>query len=330
MACSSSTAVWAVKSGALMASHGWLDASAEVRLGFEVGGGSKLDNCRASLDHAPLTRRWDLALGSVENLTCNCDPLINRAQRFAPNFQVVLPYRGIVVWHIGGDDVVGDANQVLFVTGGEQLEVISATGAYGALIITPDPRVLCRLLRMERLELQRHLLFERRSWPASPHLQAVRAQFLHWATRAAHVDALEAEEQVLVLLRSAFHIVSEQAAPCGPSTGRLIRRAKEFLQAEQANAIRLVDVAHAVNASPTYLTHIFRRVEGTSLHRYLTRLRLARALDELPHAPDLTQLALELGFSSHSHFTARFRHAFGCTPSEFRATARSLARLSVA
>jgi AraC-like DNA-binding protein len=48
------------------------------------------------------------------------------------------------------------------------------------------------------------------------------------------------------------------------------------------------------------------------------QLRLARALIELPHANDLTQLALDLGFSSHSHFAASFRRAFGSTPSAFR------------
>jgi AraC-like DNA-binding protein len=63
-------------------------------------------------------------------------------------------------------------------------------------------------------------------------------------------------------------------------------------------------------------------VEGVPLHGYLTQLRLARALVELPHASDLTTLALDLGFSSHSHFTAVFRAAFGCTPSQFRETAR--------
>jgi AraC-like DNA-binding protein len=59
-----------------------------------------------------------------------------------------------------------------------------------------------------------------------------------------------------------------------------------------------------------------------SLHQYLTQLRLARALVELPHAGDLTSLALDLGFSSHSHFTFAFRRAFGCTPSQFREAAR--------
>ena len=58
------------------------------------------------------------------------------------------------------------------------------------------------------------------------------------------------------------------------------------------------------------------------IHRYLVQLRLARALVELPHTNDLTMLALDLGFSSHSHFTAAFRRAFGSPPSVFRESTR--------
>ena len=85
---------------------------------------------------------------------------------------------------------------------------------------------------------------------------------------------------------------------------------------------RLSDVARAVGASPAYLTHVFRRFEGLPLHKYALQSRLARALVELPLADDLTLLALDLGFSSHSHFAATFRRAFGSTPSESRASTR--------
>jgi AraC family transcriptional regulator len=61
-------------------------------------------------------------------------------------------------------------------------------------------------------------------------------------------------------------------------------------------------------------------VEGAALHEYITQLRLARALAEIPHTDDLTTLALDVGFSSHSHFSAAFRRAFGMTPSQFRDT----------
>src|SRR5262249_3821834 len=112
-------------------------------------------------------------------------------------------------------------------------------------------------------------------------------------------------------------------------TQRLMERAKMFLAAELGRSIGLLEIANAVGASPGYLTQLFRAVEGIPLHAYLTQLRLAQALVELPHSEDLTGLALELGFSSHSHFSARFRRAFGLTPSEFRRSCRRTSPLPV-
>jgi len=51
------------------------------------------------------------------------------------------------------------------------------------------------------------------------------------------------------------------------------------------------------------------------------RLRLARALDLLAKYDDLTTLALDLGFSSHSHFSAQFRMIYGYSPSAFKRSA---------
>ena len=65
---------------------------------------------------------------------------------------------------------------------------------------------------------------------------------------------------------------------------------------------------------------LFRTVTGTTFHRYLLRLRHREALRRLAAgAEDLTGLALELGFSSHSHFTTSFRGEYGLAPSEARA-----------
>jgi AraC-like DNA-binding protein len=83
----------------------------------------------------------------------------------------------------------------------------------------------------------------------------------------------------------------------------------------------LADVATEVRVSPVYLTQVFQQVEGIPLYRYQLRLRLARALDLLAHYDDLTALSLDLGFSSHSHFSAAFRQAYGYSPSEFRRSA---------
>ena len=70
-----------------------------------------------------------------------------------------------------------------------------------------------------------------------------------------------------------------------------------------------------------YLTQVFQQVEGMPLYRYQLRLRLARALDLLADYDDLTSLGLELGFSSHSHFSTAFRAGLRRSPSEFRQAA---------
>src|SRR5262249_18771934 len=92
----------------------------------------------------------------------------------------------------------------------------------------------------------------------------------------------------------------------------------------------LDDVARAVHTSPFHLARLFGERTGLPVHRYLTQLRLRAALDRLAGgASDLTALALDLGFSSHSHFADAFRREFGRTPSDVRKIAgRTLAEMS--
>ena len=74
-----------------------------------------------------------------------------------------------------------------------------------------------------------------------------------------------------------------------------------------------------------------RAVTGGTLHAWLVRLRLQVSLERVAEPGcELTEIALDLGFSSHSHFTEAFRRAFGVPPSVFRrgVTARAVARLA--
>ena len=85
------------------------------------------------------------------------------------------------------------------------------------------------------------------------------------------------------------------------------------------NVARLAGVA---NLSPFHLCHVFREMTGTSVYDYVLHERLSRALDAvLDGGDDLTAIALDAGFASHSHFTARFRSFFGCTPAALRRVA---------
>jgi AraC family transcriptional regulator len=98
----------------------------------------------------------------------------------------------------------------------------------------------------------------------------------------------------------------------------LVDAARVVLARRFRDKLSLGELARAIFSSPFHLARIFRRETGLSLHRQLTRLRLRHALEHLTDGkPDLTMLALDLGFSSHAHFTQAFRNEFGCAPSEF-------------
>jgi AraC family transcriptional regulator len=276
-------------------------------------------------------RLLDLSVGSIDELRRSSHA--KSREDFCEVFQVCLPYRGLGVWHVGGEDVIADATQVLFVRGGESYRMSGPVpGGYAELIICPDISVLSEVAQTRRNRLFGHPLFRGRSGLASPFLQSFRTRFLSWAGGAPgsaaadegpRVDNLEAEDLVIALMRAAFREEGRRAGRCPARTARLIRRTKEFLEAELARRIRLTEVARAVGSSPAYLTDTFRRFEGVTFHRYLTQLRLARALVELEHTENLSALAFETGFSSHSHFSAAFRRTFGVTPSQFRETTRS-------
>jgi AraC-like DNA-binding protein len=242
------------------------------------------------------------------------------AEDFSPEFQIALPYRGVFRWYVGRDDVVGDANQVLFITGGEAFRVTGPRpGRYAELILTPVFSVLSELIETTGFDHRDHPLFRARSCRATPAVQQAAARLLHWATADGISDMFAAEEAMVELLRTALKVEPSRVVPSA-ATRRLIQRTKEYLGMAFAGPLLLGDIADAVGTRPTYLTDVFARFEGVSLHRYVTQLRLARALVELPGEDDLTRLALDLGFSSHSHFTLAFRRAFGCTPSQFRST----------
>jgi AraC-like DNA-binding protein len=95
--------------------------------------------------------------------------------------------------------------------------------------------------------------------------------------------------------------------------------AKTYIAGRIGENITLGEIAVAVNSSPFNFARIFQQQTGVPVHRYLTRLRLRTSLERIaePNA-DLTAIAFDLGFSSHSHFSDVFRREFGKTPSEVR------------
>ena len=71
--------------------------------------------------------------------------------------------------------------------------------------------------------------------------------------------------------------------------------------------------------SRVHFLRMFRAATGYPPHNYLLNLRVERARELLANPTlSLTDIALECGFSSHSHLSRVFRQVLGATPSEYR------------
>jgi AraC family transcriptional regulator len=82
-------------------------------------------------------------------------------------------------------------------------------------------------------------------------------------------------------------------------------------------------IAHHCGFSPRHLMRAFKGSTGLTLHQYASEVRMRRAMAALnDNRMPLKVLAAKLGFGSASAFSAAFRQAVGCAPSEFRHRAR--------
>lgn len=110
-------------------------------------------------------------------------------------------------------------------------------------------------------------------------------------------------------------------APRCNSRNELVGQARLLVGAHATTHVRVAEIARRLGCSVYHLSRTFRRVEGRTIRAYRAQVRLQLALARLRADPgvDLTRLALECGFCSHSHFTAAFRKWAGMPPSAFAA-----------
>jgi AraC-like DNA-binding protein len=110
--------------------------------------------------------------------------------------------------------------------------------------------------------------------------------------------------------------------PVQPRDRDAVDHVRSLIAAEPALNLSLRSLARDAGLSPFRLCRAFRAHTGETMTEYRHSLRLRLALDRLRDRHiDLTTLAFDLGYSSHSHFTYAFRTRFGMTPSAYRAIA---------
>jgi AraC-like DNA-binding protein len=235
---------------------------------------------------------------------------------------VVLPYSGLFSKHDApGRHVVGTPSHAVFIAADTPYR-LGYPGAIG------DRALILRLSdALAPGDLDGHA----GEAPASSGLLPADAMMLRnllcAQLKRSEPDEFEIEVRGLHLLGMSLGAIRSADAPMRRTTQvrwtRSVQRVKEAVAIAPADKWDVEKLASIALMSPFHLCRAFRRVTGTSIHGYVLRERLASTLDAVLDGKDLTTIALDAGFASHSHFTARFRGFFGCTPAALRCCARA-------
>ncbi len=155
-------------------------------------------------------------------------------------------------------------------------------------------------------------------WGAKVDLQKLEDAYYHSycltpQRYAAMVRLLETFAKHLSLIASQIIIQEDD------TESPIVRRARAYILANQADPIDLAKVAKATHVSTFYFCKLFKKATGLTFTEYLSRVRVEKAKHLLlrPHLR-ISEIAYDVGFQSLTHFNRVFRQLVGQSPSQYR------------
>jgi AraC-like DNA-binding protein len=100
---------------------------------------------------------------------------------------------------------------------------------------------------------------------------------------------------------------------------RRLLRARDAMDRAYAEPLDVAAVASVAHISEAHFSRSFRAVFGETPHRYLQRRRVERSMFLLRETDrSVTDVCLDVGFTSLGTFSRTFREIVGEAPSEYR------------
>lgn len=244
------------------------------------------------------------------------DPAWREVNRVGDVPHVVVPRTAVSIAPVDDEPIAADANRVVLYDAGQEYRrrPIDPRGD-DCLFLAVGDDLVDRLGGGSGLVDRRRHRFAVRERSCPPRLYA---EFQRLRTGAAPAldDPLVVDEH---LLRLTCEVLDATPATPADGPGHVTEAVRHVLASRYAEPLSLADLGTIVGMSPYHLHRRFRAETGWTVHTYRDHLRLREGLARvLDGADDLAALAFDLGYSSHSHFTARFRRTFGETPSAVR------------
>ncbi|WP_307858224.1 AraC family transcriptional regulator [Cellulomonas fulva] len=102
-------------------------------------------------------------------------------------------------------------------------------------------------------------------------------------------------------------------------TNRRLLRARDAMDRRYAEPLDVAALARVACMSSSHFAREFRRVFGETPYRYLQRRRVERAMFLLrTTSSSVTDVCMEVGFTSLGTFSRTFTEVVGCSPRAYR------------
>ncbi|MCL6603584.1 MAG: response regulator [Paenibacillus sp.] len=130
------------------------------------------------------------------------------------------------------------------------------------------------------------------------------------------IEPVEGEITQLAAAYRKCRVTLSKEVPLSP----LVRRAKQYMLEHYSEyGLTLDSMAGMLQASPVYLSRLFKQELGTSFGAYLTQIRIRKAA-QLLNATDMSinEVAERTGYETQHYFSTSFKKQTGVSPLQFR------------
>ena len=104
-----------------------------------------------------------------------------------------------------------------------------------------------------------------------------------------------------------------------PFNSKAVFKARNYIKKNVSKQIQIEDLARECGLSASRLRALYKQVFGITIHQFHQDERLDLAKTYLQEGEKtMSMIAMDLGFSSASHFSANFKKKYGITPREFK------------